>query len=256
MSNTELHEPDVPVWFDLMTDDLEGARKFYSALFGWEYEIGPATTGFYSIAKRGGKKCAGLGQKPSDTPFPNAWTVYFHVLDCDASCEAAKAKGGTVSMAPMDVMEEGRMAMVADATGAMYGLWQAGNHKGSEVQMEHGSMTWCEINTRDIDRAKTYYSEVFDLEARDMEMEGARYATLNKGEVPHAGIMQMTEEWGDMPPHWMVYFAVDDADVTAKAVGDNGGSVNHGPFDTPFGRMAVCTDPTGTAFSIIKPTQP
>lgn len=239
-----------------MTDDIEKARTFYGSIFGWDYDIGPAEMGFYSMALRDGKKCAGLGQKPEGAPFPNCWTVYFHTPDCDAHCEAAKANGGTVNMGPMDIPEAGRMAILADATGAVYGVWQPLAHKGSEVQMEHGSMTWCEVNTRDVEGAKSYYGKVFDLSPVDMEMEGATYATLNKGDVPHAGVMGMTEEWGKMPPHWMVYFAVDDTDEAVVAVKDAGGNVGHGPFDTPYGRMAVCTDPTGAPFSIIKPAMP
>jgi len=254
MPDIDSHPHGTPSWFDLMTDDVEGARAFYGKVFDWEFDVGSPDSGFYSIAKRRGRKAAGMGQKPADASFPNAWTVYFAVDDCDAAVALASEHGAHVSMQPMDVFDQGRMAMLADPTGGVYGLWQPGAHRGAEITAEHGAMAWCEVNTRDLDRATDYYSAVYDLSPREIDMP-SRYATLHRGEPAVAGVLQMTDEWGDMPPHWMPYFAVADADAACAVIAAEGGNVAHGPFDTPYGRMAVCTDPSGAAFSVIRPPE-
>ncbi|HYW31773.1 MAG TPA: VOC family protein [Gemmatimonas sp.] len=244
-----------PIWFDVMSSDPEAARKFYSALFGWTFEVGGPDTNFYAMGRKGGSNVAGMGPMPPGAPMPSAWNVYFGVASADETAKRVTDAGGQVMMAPMDVMEFGRMAMCADPTGAMFGLWQPGTHTGSQLNNEHGAMAWSEVNTRDIDRATSFYGNVFDLGASPMEGSPSPYNMLMQNGEPVAGAMQMTPEWGEMPPHWMPYFAVDSIDSAVKTVADNGGTVAHGPFDTPYGRMAVIIDPQGAAVSIIQLSQ-
>jgi predicted enzyme related to lactoylglutathione lyase len=83
------------------------------------------------------------------------------------------------------------------------------------------------------------------------------YYTLSdsEGGVYRAGVLQMTAQWGELPPHWMVYLAVDDVDAAVARVQELGGKAHHGPFDTPYGRMAVVADPQGAVFSVMQPSQ-
>lgn len=66
-------------------------------------------------------------------------------------------------------------------------------------------------------------------------------------------MMQMTDEWPDeVPPHWLVYFAVTDCDATAAMAQDLGGTILVSPTDIPdVGRFAVLQDPQGAVFAII-----
>ena len=75
-------------------------------------------------------------------------------------------------------------------------------------------MAWCEVNTRDSEAASSFYAEVFGLDPRPMDNPTMKFTILNQGETPVAGVLQMTQEWGDMPPHWMPYFAVANIDLT------------------------------------------
>ena len=86
------HNPDKPIWFDVMTTDPDAARKFYGTLFGWTYDIGPAETGFYTMCKVGNDNAAGLGPMMPGQEMPPAWTVYFGVTDADAT--VAKVTSG------------------------------------------------------------------------------------------------------------------------------------------------------------------
>jgi predicted enzyme related to lactoylglutathione lyase len=254
MSSNVLHPPGTLTWFDVTVKDLEQARQFYGALFGWEF--GPEAepeTGSYTNALLRGRTVAGLAKHdPRMMPGPPAWSVYFATDDADATAEAVKKGGGTIVMEPMDVMEHGRMAVFADPTGAHVGVWQPGAHKGAQVDNQPGAMCWAEVNTPDMAKAVTFYAGLFDLSPQKLEAE-IEYTILNRGDKPVAGVLQMTKEWEGVPPHWMPYFQVSDTDASAKLAEQNGGKVSVPPFDTPWGRIAVVTGPSGEAFSIMKP---
>jgi predicted enzyme related to lactoylglutathione lyase len=114
-------------------------------------------------------------------------------------------------------------------------------------------MCWWEVNTRDAARASKFYGSVFGLEPRRLEDEKIEYYTLNHAEGPAAGVMQMTAEWGDLPPHWMIYIGSADSDATCAKATSMGGAVKVPPFDTPYGRISVLVDPQGVPFSIVRP---
>lgn len=251
MPNVDRHAPGTACWFDLMTPDPEKARAFYGQLLGWDYEISGPETGHYSTAKLKDRVVAGMGQMPEGAPFPTAWSVYLAVESVNAALEAVKGAGGMALVGPMEIPAQGQMAICADPTGAAFGLWEPINHRGATIVDEPGAMTWQEVNTRDAAKARDFYTQVFGLTAN--KMEGMEYWTLHKGEKTAGGVLQMDANWpADLPPHWMAYFAVEDTDASVEKLKSLGGNLLHGPFDTPYGRIAVVSDPFGAAFSIIK----
>lgn len=253
MTTVAGHAANKPIWFDVATTDPDGARKFYEALFGWNYEIGGEETGFYTMCKIGDLNAAGLGPIMPGQDMPPAWTVYFGVEDADATVEKVKKAGGQVMVPVMDILEYGRMAVCIDSTGAVFGLWQPKLHVGATVIEQHGAMGWCEVNTRDANGAAAFYGEVFGLAPQKLDDPSVTYFMLNQGEAPVGGVMQMTEAYGDMPPNWMPYFVVSDVHKSVGVVKEQGGKVLQGPFDSPYGRIAVILDPQGAALSIITP---
>lgn len=252
MSTVTSHPHGTLSWFDLMTPDAEKARAFYGELFGWTFMVGPAETGFYGVARVQDRNAAGIGQMPPNAPFPTTWSVYFATDNVEDTCAKAREAGGQVMMGPMDVMQEGRLAMLVDPTGAVFGIWQAINHKGAGVCDEPGSMTWAEVNTKDSAKCRAFYESVFGIEAKEMPIPQTEYYTLHKGEKTIGGVLTMTAAWGDIPPHWMPYFAVASADESVERLKNLGGKVMHGPFDTAYGRIAVVADPFGAVFSMIQ----
>lgn len=250
MPTKESHRPGTPCWFDLMTNDLEGSRTFYGGLFDWTFEIGPEQMGYYTMCRRGDRNAAGMGQIPPGGPFPPCWSVYFCVDSVDETVAKVEDAGGQIIAEPMDVPQAGRMAICADPTGAVFGLWQPGEHRGAGIVDEPGAMTWCEVNTRDAAKAREFYGQVFG--ATSHQMEGMDYWTLHQGDQTVAGVLQMDQNWpAEMPPHWMAYLAVADADAAAQKIAQLGGSVKVPPFDTPYGRICVAMDPAGAVFSVI-----
>ncbi len=261
MTEFKNYAPGTFCWVDLSTTDAEGAKAFYTKLFGWETVDAPAGPDMvYTMLKIGGKNVGGLyqmGQEQQSQGMPPHWLSYVSVADVEESAARAKSLGGQVLQEPMDVMDSGRMALVQDPIGAVLALWQPGEHQGADLANEPGSFTWNELATADTQKAGQFYTSLFDWSTQIQEMPETTYTTFLNGDRMNAGMLQMTEEWGDIPPHWMVYFAVADCDQSAEKAKDLGGQVHVPPTDIPpVGRFAVIQDPQGGLFTIIKLSSP
>jgi len=255
MAQVTSYAAGTPSWVDLMTSDPEGARGFYGGLFGWEFDVGPAEAGYYTICKLRGQYVAGIGGEPAPQGMPTVWTTYIATDDVDAAAKRIHDAGGRLNMEPTDVMDQGRMAIGVDPTGTVFGLWQARNHIGASLVNEPGAVVWNELATRDLDAARAFYTAVFGYDWEDLDTGGGpRYATFAVGGRMTGGALQMNEQFpADIPSHWMVYFAVGDTDGTAAAAERLGGGVIAAPMDSPYGRFAVLRDPQGAAFTAIRP---
>lgn len=238
-----------PSWTDLATTDQAAAAAFYRALFGWEVTEGDAEFGGYGMATIDGRPVAGIGQQLPGTETPPAWTTYLAVDDADRTAEAITAHGGTVVLAPMQVGDQGRMAVAQDPAGAFFGIWEAGAHSGAEIVNQPGAVIWNECMTGDPRAAQEFYAAVFGYSYRPAE-GGSDYVSI-VGDGPGDTVGGIGEVSGGLPPHWMTYFMVDDLDQAASTAADNGGAVVAGPSDTSFGRLAVLRDPQGAIFSIM-----
>jgi predicted enzyme related to lactoylglutathione lyase len=158
-------------------------------------------------------------------------------------------------MEPFDVLGAGRMAVFADPTGAVLSVWQPLRHPGAGVVNEPGALCWNELTTRDVEAATRFYEAAFGWRGETTEYGSTTYTEWKLGERAIGGMIRMNDEWpADVPAHWMVYFAVEDADAAATKVEELGGTVPVAPTDTPAGRFAVVNDPQGALFSIIRLT--
>lgn len=242
----------VPCWADLTAPDTAAAKAFYSDVIGWDFQDTEADYGGYAIATVGEAAAAGVG--PAQAGAPAAWTLYFASDDADKAAAAVTGNGGTVIVAPGDVGPLGRMFIAADPTGAAFGVWQAGTHIGAGIANEPGGLAWEDLRSPDPDAARAFYEAVFGFTFQPLEGAGDDYATfhLPGDEAPLGGMGGMMGAPG-APPHWVVYFAVDDADASVAATEGGGGTVAAPAFDTPYGRMAGLIDPAGALFWVTQP---
>ncbi len=248
MIRTTVNPRGYPTWIDLVTSDLEGAKRFYQQIFGWEYVDTGAEFGHYNMAHIRGHNAAGMNALQPGQEMPPAWTIYLASADIDADVARVRELGGQVYFEPMTVGDSGRMAVCADPTGAAFGLWQAINHIGAAIEGEPGGMVWCEVNTPDAAAACDFYGKLFALTPQ--KMEGMEYFIMHHGDEMVSGVLQMDAQWEGIPPHWMGYFGVENTDATLEKVVACGGKVAVPAFDTPYGRMAVISDPAGAVISI------
>ena len=262
--------PGVPCWVDTSQPDPKAAVDFYRGLFGWDFEdmMPPGTPGSYFMARLHGGDVAAIGSIPDGAPAMAMWNTYVAVTDADATAAKVQDAGGRVVSEPFDVMEAGRMAVFSDPEGAVFCVWQAGQHKGARVVNEAGALNFNGLNTRDVAAAKSFYGSVFGWQTLDVG-GGAEMWTLpgygDELERATPGLRKMIAEFGaaagfedvvasinpigddqaGVPAHWSVTFGTDDADATAAKAAELGGSVVLPPFDAPWVRMTVIRDPQG-----------
>jgi uncharacterized protein len=241
-----------PCWVDVSVDDVPQAVAFYSGLFGWDIEVGGADVGGYSICRKDGRIVAGIGPKMGPPGTPSAWMTYIATEDADATADKITAAGGQLAMPPMDVMDQGRMAIAFDPTGAAFGLWQGRATTGIGLANETGSLSWNEQLSGDFDTAKAFYRTVFGYDYQDVGEGSFRYAMLMVDGHEVGGVGQYPDQTpAGTPAAWAVYFAVDDTDAAVATVTGLGGSALQPVRDSPYGRIGVVADDQGAIFSVI-----
>jgi len=262
MSEKDNYQPGTPNWTDIGSPDPDVTASFYSALFGWQVEQADPDPqyGGYRMASINGRVVAGIG--PAQAPGVPWWTTYVSVDDADTTAKVVQDLGGQVLVEPFDVGPVGRMAVFNDPMGAHFSVWQPIQHIGAGLVNEHGTLTWNELHTRDRERAKDFYGKVFHWYSADVDMgQGATYTmfklTEDADDPGIGGSMPMSQDAGDRPDHWKVYFAVDDADATAAKATELGGGVAMPPTTMQgVGRFAALTGPHGEEIMVISTTQP
>ncbi len=248
-------------WVDLTTSDVPAAKSFYEGLFRWECTDVPTPMGpAYTMCRKDGDLVAGIGPMPpgmAEAGMPPMWNSYILVEDVDEVLVKVEAAGGAVVMPAMDVMTEGRMAMVTDPSGAVVGLWQPQDHEGAERYNSHGALTWNELQSRDRDAAMSFYAEVVGWTWEPMDSPGgpeyfvAELATKEGDDKSNAGAMTVPDAApAEMPSMWFVYFAVDDCDTSVARVLELGGSLFFPAMEMGPGRFAGISDPTGAMFML------
>jgi predicted enzyme related to lactoylglutathione lyase len=277
MPDRDGYIPGVPCWIDTSQPDPEGAVAFYGGLFGWDFEdvMPPGSPGKYFIARLRGGDVAAVASAPEGGPPVAMWNTYIWVESADEVASKVRDAGGRVVMDPFDVMDAGRMAVLTDPDGAAFSAWQAKAHKGARIVNEPGSLNFNGLNTRDAEAAKTFYGSVFGWETLGLgggaEMwrlpgygdfleqsdPGVRERMAQSGapegfEDVVAALNSIADDEPEVPSHWSVTFAVDDADATAARAVELGGRVLVAPVDAPWVRMTVIADPQGATFTASK----
>ncbi|MAN56462.1 MAG: VOC family protein [Paracoccus sp. (in: a-proteobacteria)] len=120
----------------------------------------------------------------------------------------------------------------------------------------HGKPCWYELTTSkgNLAAAGDFYGAVLGWSIRDAGMDDFSYHLASAGDDRVAGLMEMPPDVSQMPPNWLIYFAVEDADGAAADIIAAGGRIFREPADIPgTGRFAIASDPQGAAFGILQP---
>jgi len=254
MGKRTSHSPGTFSWVDLQTTDVDAAKRFYTALFGWAYDDIPIGDGSsYSMAKVGDDHVCAIGGLP-DGGIPPHWNSYVTVPSADETLGRVEGAGGRVIEQAFDVFTAGRMGLLADPTGAMLCVWQAKDNIGAGRVNDVGCLCWNELSTKDTQAAGDFYSALFGWTFEDQDFGGdSPYRTIRNRERMNGGIRRQSEMEAGIPPNWLPYFTVQDADATAAEVERLGGSVHAPPMTLPTPnepRIAVLADPQGAAFAV------
>ena len=250
MSFVTENQPDgTPTWIDLGIPDLEGAMRFYGALFGWDFQVGPPETMRYTHCLLGGRRVAALAENRGQEADGAWWNMYLATGDCDATLGRVTDAGGTPVMGPVDVPDQGRMAIVKAPVGAQFGLWEGRGFVGCEVVNEPGSLVRNDLVTPDPEPARAFYSAVFGFTLDgNQDMPGFDFTFLRRPDGHEiGGVMGVP---GAPSSSWATTFEVADTDAVVARAAEAGGSPGQAE-DFVYGRMATITDPFGAELTVI-----
>lgn len=248
-------------WVDLMTSDRDAGGKFYSDVLGWSYQETPMPgdmPGTYKMIQNADAALGGMNNisdEQKSMGVPPHWNAYVAVDNVDATVAKCKELGGKAMMEGFDIPDTGRMAVLADPTGATFSIWQnTSQHAGSGQTLGTvGAPCWAELVTDNIDAAGSFYSALFDWAPEASKIPDVKYTTFKRGETSAAGMLAKSEQMGPMPNAWVVYWLVADCDETVKKIEANGGKTFFPPRDIPsVGRFTWMADPQGAVSGVIK----
>lgn len=240
-------------WADAFSTDIVATKKFLTGLFGWTSKDLPTGQGVdYTQFFMNGKVVAGASPFPPQMQgLPSFWSNYVNVSNVDEIVTKVEVLGGKITMPPMDVLDQGRMAGIQDPTGANLNLWQAKNHIGARLVNTTGAMCWNELYTKDLLIAVKFYTALFGWEMGETPDSPGYTAITNRGRS-NGGAMTITPEMGEFPPSWVTYFTVDNISNTLKKVSELGGKIFLDVKDIGVGKISMIADPAGASFIVMQ----
>ena len=191
MGERTSYTPGTFCWVDLVSADQGAAKRFYTSLFGWDYEDFPLGEGaFYSVAQVDGKAVAAIVPLP-DPSVPPHWNCYVSVEVADAAAARAQELGATVVLPAGDVGDSGRLAVIQDPQGALLSVWQPGEHFGAALVNGPGLLSWNDLLSPDVEASAAFYRELFGWTIEEIpEAQGQYWSIANDGK-PGGGLMPM-----------------------------------------------------------------
>ncbi len=255
MPHVDQHSPGAFCWVELATTDQLLAKAFYTSLFGWRYSDSPmGPNDYYTMFQLEGCNAAACyTMRPDEQTLgiPPHWNLYVAVDNADAVTRRAADCDGKVFCGPFDVSTHGRMSTIADPTGAVFSIWQPNDNTGLAISHQHGAFCWADLSTPDPARAIQFYTDVFGWSTRGGAIDYIHIGNAGQeiGGIPPVSFRQPHE-----PPHWQLYFQVDDCDAATELAIQLGANVFVGPMSVEdVGRMTVLADPQGAVFSLFQP---
>ncbi len=257
MAEIDKHKPGAFNWIELSTKDQNGAKSFYTSLFGWtstDFPMGPDD--FYTMFALKGRTCAAVYTMREDEQqmhIPSHWNLYIQVESADDTAKRAAELVAKVLAPPFDISTHGRTAVIQDPAGAVFMLWQPNQHRGIALKDEPGSFCWADLNTPDQQAAAAFYAKLFGWEL-EASKDGSGYLHIKNAGDYIGGIPPKEYQNPNAPPHWMIYIQVSDCDATTAKAKELGAQVYMGPMTMEkVGRITVFADPQGAVSALFEP---
>jgi uncharacterized protein len=275
MTDERTYPAGVPCWVDTDQPDVDAARRFYAALFGWTFSdaVPPDAPGTYLIASLDGRDVAAIG--PTDGEARAAWHTYIAVHDADAVAASVRAAGGTLPVEPVDAGPGGRLAGCVDPRGAHFRLWQPRHRLGAQVVNAPGSWNFSDLHSADPSSAEAFYGPLFGWQFNDVGFAtmirrpgygdhlaatvdpGIRERQAGMSAPPgfEDAIGWLTPTDGGGTDHWHVTFTVADRDESA-VIAERLGATVISSEETDWTKTALIRDPQGAEFTLSQFTPP
>jgi uncharacterized protein len=254
----ESYDAGAPAWVGLMADDVEAAKHFYAALFGWTFVDEPMRDMVHTTCLLDGERVAGITPMSYTQGKFRGWLTFLALADIHAGVALALELGGSV-VAPIREFEAaGAVAVIRDPQEAVVALFEPRARSGARRLNDPGALCWNEINTQDPDGSKAFYKRLFGYEEIEMRSPtGERYDVLTMNGQPVVGVLGLEPGLIQLiPARWLPYFSVADLDMALQVVLALGGSIVLKPIQTPHGRSAVVRDPQRAVFCLTELSAP
>lgn len=252
------------IWYELLTDNLAGAKAFYGALHGWQF-IDSGQNGYHLLQATDpdtgeqhhiGGAMALTAEMQTGGAQPG-WLGYIGVDDVDACLERLKQAGAQTLMPAWNIPEVGRLALLADPQGVPFYIMRGSSNEASHAfafdRPRIGHCAWNELVTSSPEAAWAFYGKEFNWNIDgeiDMGPLGAYLFIRHNGVI--GAIMPQPD---DVPrPQWNYYFRVADIDAAVNTVTAQSGQLLTGPDEIPGGEFSAAgLDPQGAVFAIVGP---
>ena len=249
------HHVGKVIWDDLVTPDLEAAKHFYGALFGWTFREVPGDPN-YTLALLDGEPLAGLFQKallPGQAQQPH-WLTFLAVRDVDAAQQVARQHGGAILVKPHNYPQRGRQAVLADPDGAVFAVLAAQGGDPTDYLAAPGQWIWSSLLVKDPKQETAFYKSLFGYEVYDLASEGdPQHYILSGDSYARASLNAAPADSLRRHPHWLNFVRVTDAaDTAKKAIGLGGRVLVEPRIDRHGGQLAVLADPSGAIFGVME----
>lgn len=243
------------VWHELMTNDVRGAKAFYSEVIGWKTEPFAESPDPYEMWIGSQGPMGGVMKLPEEAAkmgVPPHWMGHVTVANVDETVAKVKAKGGAVHVPPQDIPKVGRFSVIADPQGASLSVFTPEGSMDPHDTSKQGEVSWNELYANDAKSALAFYIDLFGWKIHEeMDMgDAGTYYIFGQGDKRYGGAMSKTKDM-PMPPCWVYYLQVDDLDATIARANGKGAKTLFGPIEVPGGtRVAQLTDPQGAVFAL------
>jgi predicted enzyme related to lactoylglutathione lyase len=247
------------IWTDLVTPDLNDAKRFYGTLFGWTFREVQGDS-HYALALLDDRPVAGLFQKPlasKQTQQP-AWLTFLAVRDVDAARKATLQHGGKVVSPPHNYPQRGRQALLADPDGAVFAVLAAQGGDPPDYLAAPGEWIWSSLLVKDPQQETAFYKtlfgyDVYDLASAEGSADDAQHYILSTDDTARVGLNALPTDSMRRRPHWLNFVRVmDAAETTKKAIALGGRVLVEPRIDRHGGQLAVLADPSGAPFGIME----
>ncbi len=248
------------IWHDLITEDPDGSRAFYSSLFGWEFRSLNLLGASYWVIELDGVPLGGMVARDAEKPGnPSQWVSVISVDDPDAAVATARAAGGTVLREPVSLGERGTIAVLGDGQKGLFATLTTphGDPRDRDTLPKEGRFFWHELWTPDVAAAGSFYQQLTGLELRSKDLVTRDGGTttaqiLYDGERARAAIRSLPDP--AMPTMWMPYLRLGSEARLAElleAVPQAGGKVLIPALERPLGGyVAVIAGPSGAPVAL------
>lgn len=242
------------IWHDLITHDVSAVKLFYAGVFGWKFEAWPGTDR-YTVIRHKGEMIGGIAfsDRKVDGKSISQWVSVLSVPNVDLAASRIQQAGGRVYAGPRDIDDRGRLAILGDPQGAVFGVVRTTGGDPPDREPGIGDWLWNELWTNDQNASSKVYATLagFELDAHE-EVAGKPYTVFERDGEPRAGLL-VNPFPDEVTPLWLPYVRVANPAAVVAKVDGLGGQVLLKPDPKHRkGTVAIIADPTGAEVAIQK----